>query len=230
MDTSIKQKILLIDDEPDITELIKFHLDNKGYEVKIASNGLEGISIATEFHPDLIILDVMMPEMDGVEVCQKLKENPKTKDILICFLSARSEDYSQIAGLEAGADDYVTKPIKPKVLLSRIKALLRRIKTTNELSSNSSIEIIPEKHIVKKDGIKIHLPRKEFELLLLLSSKPEHVFNREVILNSVWGSEIIVGDRTIDVHVRKLRSKIGSEHLKTIKGVGYKFSYGESDV
>ena len=133
MDTSIKQKILLIDDEPDITELIKFHLDNKGYEVKIASNGLEGISIATEFYPDLILLDVMMPEMDGVEVCQKLKENPKTKDILICFLSARSEDYSQIAGLEAGADDYVTKPIKPKVLLSRIKALLRRIKTTKRI-------------------------------------------------------------------------------------------------
>ncbi len=222
-----KQKVLLIDDEPDITELIKFHLDNNNYNVKIASNGIEGIKIALSFNPDLILLDVMMPEMDGVEVCQQLKDNPITKNILICFLSARSEDYTQIAGFEAGADDYVTKPIKPKVLLSRIKALLRRSKKGTEDSTDSKITIIPEKHLVIKEGVKIHLPRKEFELLSLLASKPGHVFKRDVILNSVWGTEIIVGDRTIDVHIRKLRSKIGSNHVKTIKGVGYKFTYGE---
>lgn len=221
------KRILLIDDEPDITELIQFHLEQKEYIVKTASDGLKGIKIAKEFMPDLILLDVMMPEMDGIEVCQLLKEDSKTKNILICFLSARSEDYSQIAGLDAGADDYVTKPIKPKVLLSRIKALLRRsLESTTESQLKTKIVIIPEKYLVKKDGIKIHLPRKEFELLSLLSSKPDHVFNREVILNTVWGSDIIVGDRTIDVHIRKLRSKIGSEHIKTIKGVGYKFING----
>ena len=220
------KKILLIDDEPDITELIQFHLEQNEYIVKTAPDGLKGIKIAKEFMPDLILLDVMMPEMDGIEVCQLLKENSKTKNILICFLSARSEDYSQIAGLDAGADDYVTKPIKPKVLLSRIKALLRRSSETHSEAQNSKLTIIPEKYIVKKDGIKIHLPRKEFELLSLLSSKPDHVFNREVILNTVWGSDIIVGDRTIDVHIRKLRSKIGSEHIETIKGVGYKFMNG----
>ncbi len=218
-----KKKILLIDDEPDITELIQFHLEQKGYIVKTAADGLKGIKIAREFMPDLILLDVMMPEMDGIEVCQLLKEDSKTKNILICFLSARSEDYSQIAGLDAGADDYVTKPIKPKVLLSRIKALLRRSGETHSEAQNSKLIIIPEKYIVKKDGVKIHLPRKEFELLSLLSSKPDHVFNREIILNTVWGSDIIVGDRTIDVHIRKLRSKIGAEHIQTIKGVGYKF-------
>ena len=221
-----KKKILLIDDEPDITELIQFHLEQKEYIVKTASDGIKGIKIAREFMPDLILLDVMMPEMDGIEVCQLLKEDSKTKNILICFLSARSEDYSQIAGLDAGADDYVTKPIKPKVLLSRIKALLRRSNETHSETQNSKLIIIPEKYIVKKDGIKIHLPRKEFELLSLLSSKPDHVFNREVILNTVWGSDIIVGDRTIDVHIRKLRSKIGAEHIQTIKGVGYKFMNG----
>ncbi|MAO32336.1 MAG: DNA-binding response regulator [Crocinitomicaceae bacterium] len=221
-----KKKILLIDDEPDITELIQFHLEQKEYIVKTAADGLKGIKIAREFMPDLILLDVMMPEMDGIEVCQLLKEDSKTKNILICFLSARSEDYSQIAGLDAGADDYVTKPIKPKVLLSRIKALLRRSSETHSETQNSKLIIIPEKYIVKKDGIKIHLPRKEFELLSLLSSKPDHVFNREVILNTVWGSDIIVGDRTIDVHIRKLRSKIGAEHIQTIKGVGYKFMNG----
>ena len=221
-----KKKILLIDDEPDITELIQFHLEQKEYIVKTAADGLKGIKIAREFIPDLILLDVMMPEMDGIEVCQLLKEDSKTKNILICFLSARSEDYSQIAGLDAGADDYVTKPIKPKVLLSRIKALLRRSSETHSETQNSKLIIIPEKYIVKKDGIKIHLPRKEFELLSLLSSKPDHVFNREVILNTVWGSDIIVGDRTIDVHIRKLRSKIGAEHIQTIKGVGYKFMNG----
>ena len=220
------KKILLIDDEPDITELIQFHLEQKEYIVKTAADGLKGIKIAREFMPDLILLDVMMPEMDGIEVCQLLKEDSKTKNILICFLSARSEDYSQIAGLDAGADDYVTKPIKPKVLLSRIKALLRRSSETHSETQNSKLIIIPEKYIVKKDGIKIHLPRKEFELLSLLSSKPDHVFNREVILNTVWGSDIIVGDRTIDVHIRKLRSKIGAEHIQTIKGVGYKFMNG----
>lgn len=221
-----KKKILLIDDEPDITELIQFHLEQKQYIVKTAADGLKGIKIAKEFIPDLILLDVMMPEMDGIEVCQLLKEDSKTKNILICFLSARSEDYSQIAGLDAGADDYVTKPIKPKVLLSRIKALLRRSSETHSETQNSKLLIIPEKYIVKKDGIKIHLPRKEFELLSLLSSKPDHVFNREVILNTVWGADIIVGDRTIDVHIRKLRSKIGAEHIQTIKGVGYKFMNG----
>ena len=222
-----KKKILLIDDEPDITELIQFHLEQNEYTVKTASDGLKGIEIARAFMPDLILLDVMMPEMDGIEVCQVLKEAPKTQNILICILSARSEDYSQIAGLDAGADDYVTKPIKPKVLLSKIKALLRRSsESITESQLNSKIVIIPEKYLVKKDGIKIHLPRKEFELLSLLSSKPDYVFKREVILNTVWGSDIIVGDRTIDVHIRKLRTKIGSEHIQTIKGVGYKFMNG----
>ena len=220
-------KILLVDDEKDILEFLSYNLKKESFEVRTAINGKAAIEEAIKFKPDLIILDVMMPEMDGIEVCQLLKEDSKTKNILICFLSARSEDYSQIAGLDAGADDYVTKPIKPKVLLSRIKALLRRSsESTTESQLNSKIVIIPEKYLVKKDGIKIHLPRKEFELLSLLSSKPDHVFNREVILNTVWGSDIIVGDRTIDVHIRKLRSKIGSEHIETIKGVGYKFMNG----
>ena len=190
-----------------------------------AKNGDEGIKKAKKNIPNLIILDVMMPEMDGMEVCEILRANETTKDIKICFLTARSEDYSQIAGFDAGADDYVTKPVKPKVLSSRIKAILRRKShTQQEIAENqNSIVINREKYELLKDGVPIHLPRKEFELLALLASRPGDVFERNVILETIWGSEIVVGDRTIDVHIRKLREKIGSESIKTVKGIGYKF-------
>lgn len=219
------KSILIIDDEADIREILGYNLKKEGFEIHTASNGIEGIKIAERTGPDLIVLDVMMPEMDGIEVCEMLRNNEKTKHIKICFLTARSEDYSQIAGFEAGADDYVSKPIKPKVLVSRIKAILRR-------SGKSSAEAIPDQHglvidreryLVMKNGDPIHLPKKEFELLALLASKPGNVFDRDYILESVWGTGIVVGDRTIDVHIRRLREKIGNEYIRTIKGVGYKY-------
>jgi two-component system alkaline phosphatase synthesis response regulator PhoP len=218
--------ILLIDDEDDIRDLLEYNLKKEGFKVLCASNGREGIKVAKENIPDLVLLDVMMPEMDGVEVCEVLRNHESTKDILIAFLTARNEDYSQIAGLDAGADDYVSKPIKPRVLASRIKALLRRKRLKNEISKEIKEEgliIDRERYTVVKDGEQIHFPRKEFELLALLASKPEKVFDRDVILEKVWGSGIVVGDRTIDVHIRKLREKIGDEYIKTVKGVGYKF-------
>ena len=188
-------------------------------------NGIEGIEVATKVHPSLIVLDVMMPEMDGIEVCETIRANPTIGDTKICFLTARNEDYSQIAGLDAGADDYVAKPIKPKVLVSRIKAILRRSSISEGEKENTETELIidREKYTVTLKGEDIHLPKKEFELLALLASKPGKVFERDLILETVWGSEIVVGDRTIDVHVRKLREKIGDEYIKTVKGVGYKF-------
>jgi two-component system alkaline phosphatase synthesis response regulator PhoP len=224
----MSQSILIIDDEQDIRFLLKYNLEKEGYIVNEAENGREGIEKASSNPPDLILLDVMMPEMDGIETCEKIKEIPSLQSVMICFLTARGEDYSQIAGFEAGGDDYITKPIKPKVLVSRISALLRRKNKTplikeERAEKNSGITINREKYLVFKDGEEIALPRKEFELLALLMSKKEVVFQREEIMNKVWGTEVVVGDRTIDVHIRKLRSKIGEDCIQTIKGVGYKF-------
>lgn len=217
-------KILIVDDEEDIRTLLLYNLKREGHDVSCAQNGKEAVESLGASIPDLIILDVMMPQMDGIEFCEYVKANPKWAHIIICFLTARGEDYSQIAGLESGGDDYVTKPIKPKVLVSRINALLRRNNGPEIFDNNQHIKIDRERYLVIKDGVEIHFPRKEFELLALLASKPTFVFNREAILTSVWGTEIIVGDRTIDVHIRKIREKIGSDLISTVKGVGYKFN------
>ena len=219
-------KILLVDDEPDILEIISYNLSSKGYQVIKAKNGLEAISQAQKYLPHLIILDVMMPIMDGVEACEKIRAIPELSETVITFLTAREEDYSQLAGFKAGADDYITKPIKPKLLLSKVKALLRRIKDDNEVNGIihvGDLKINREEYKIIKNKEVINLPRKEFELLALLASKPEKVFKRDDILNTVWGNDVVVGDRTIDVHIRKLREKIGNDRLKTVKGVGYKF-------
>jgi two-component system alkaline phosphatase synthesis response regulator PhoP len=225
------ESVLIIDDEADIRDILAYNLKKEGYTVLTAKNGPDGISTAKKMQPDIIILDVMMPEMDGIQVCEILRADPMTQNIRICFLTARSEDYSQIAGLDAGADDYVSKPIKPRVLISRLKAILRRSsgneKNVEDQSQTGSLIIDREKFVVIKNGVSIHLPRKEFNLLALLASTPDKVFERDFILETVWGSNVIVGDRTIDVHIRKLRGKIGDDYIKTIKGVGYKFSYGE---
>ena len=222
--------ILIIDDEEDIVKILSYNLEKEGYKVYSAEKGSEGIELAREIKPSLILLDVMMPEMDGIEVCETIRASPIIGDTKICFLTARSEDYSQIAGLDAGADDYVAKPIKPKVLVSRIKAILRRSSISEGEKENTETELIidREKYSVTLKGEDIHLPKKEFELLALLASKPGKVFERDLILETVWGSEIVVGDRTIDVHVRKLREKIGDEYIKTVKGVGYKFKKKKS--
>ena len=218
-------KILLVDDEPDILEFLKYNLEKEGFIAYTASNGKEGVSQALKYLPNLILLDVMMPGMDGIETCQALRDSEKLKDTVIAFLTARSEDYSQIAGFDAGADDYISKPIKPKVLVSRIKALLRRKNTQNgqPLQETADITIDPDRFIVTRKGEELNLPRKEFQLLNLLMSKPGNVFTRENILGDIWGHEIVVGNRTIDVHIRKLREKLGDEYIQTIKGVGYKF-------
>ena len=220
-------KILLVDDEPDILEIISYNLSSEGYQVFTAKNGIEGVEKAKEKQPHLIILDVMMPEMDGIEACEHIRRAPGLENTLITFLTARGEDYSQVAGFEAGADDYITKPIKPKVLISKVKALLRRFKeeaiTNEDIVNVGNIVINREEYKIVNNGTEIILPRKEFELLSLLTSKPNKVFKREVILDKVWGNEVIVGGRTIDVHIRKLREKIGDDHFKTVKGVGYKF-------
>lgn len=218
--------ILIVDDDDDILEILKYNLEKENHVVRVVGDGIKCLEEVKKEKPDLILLDVMMPGMDGIEVCEQLKSSNENKDILICFLTARSEDYSQIAGLESGGDDYVTKPIKPKVLVSRINALLRRNesrKTIDETCINE-LRINREKYLVEKDGKEIQFPRKEFELLALLVSKPNFVFKRELILEKVWGTEIIVGDRTIDVHIRKLREKIGDHLISTVKGVGYKYN------
>lgn len=218
--------ILIVDDDDDILEILKYNLEKENHVVRVVGDGIKCLEEVKKEKPDLILLDVMMPGMDGIEVCEQLKSSNENKDILICFLTARSEDYSQIAGLESGGDDYVTKPIKPKVLVSRINALLRRNesrKTIDETRINE-LRINREKYLVEKDGKEIQFPRKEFELLALLVSKPNFVFKRELILEKVWGTEIIVGDRTIDVHIRKLREKIGDHLISTVKGVGYKYN------
>lgn len=219
------QKILLVDDEPDILELIKYNLEREGYDVSTASNGAKAVEIAEQILPDLILLDVMMPEMDGMETCVEMRRRPRLKETLIAFLTARGEDYSQIAGFDAGADDYITKPIKPRVLVSRVKALLRRgpAEPVVKEPSGKGISIDKDKYIVLKDGEELSLPKKEFELLALLLSQPGRVFTRENILATIWGNDVIVGDRTIDVHIRKLREKLGDDYFKTVKGVGYKF-------
>ncbi len=218
-------RILLVDDEPDILEILEYNISNEGYQVKRAKNGLEALKKASEWKPHLVLLDVMMPEMDGIETCEQLRKDANLADLIIVFLTARSEDYSQVAGLDAGADDYITKPIKPKVLLSKIKAILRRVKDSSAKNYIEVGDLIVnrEEYKVVLKGVEINLPRKEFELLALLASKPQKVFEREEILNRVWGNEVVVGGRTIDVHIRKLREKIGDKHFKTIKGVGYKY-------
>ncbi len=219
-------KILLVDDEPDILEIVGYNLSQEGYSVITAENGLRALDQAKKHKPHLIILDVMMPEMDGIEACEKLRAMPEISESVITFLTARGEDYSQLAGFEAGADDYITKPVKPKVLVSKVKALLRRYKEAQESPQNlklGNLTINREEYKIIKDKKEMLLPRKEFELLALLASKPGKVFKREEILDVVWGNEVIVGGRTIDVHIRKLREKIGDNRFKTVKGVGYKF-------
>ena len=219
-------KILLVDDEQDILEIVGYNLSQEGYQVFTAENGREAIAKAKKHIPNLIIMDVMMPEMDGMEACENIRKLPELSNVIITFLTARSEDYSMVAGFDAGADDYITKPIKPKVLVSKVKALLRRLKDTESNSENldlGDIIINREEYKIIKEGIEIVLPRKEFELFYLLASKPGKVFKREDILDKVWGNEVVVGGRTIDVHIRKLREKIGEDYFKTIKGVGYKF-------
>ncbi len=221
--------LLLVDDEPDVLEFLGYNLRKEGFNVHTASNGKDAILLAQEVKPQLILLDVMMPGIDGIETCEELRKIPGLKNVLIAFLTARGEDYSQIAGFEAGGDDYISKPIKPKVLVSRIKALLKR-SSTNEIlvvpsieKVQRSIEIDRDRYIIVKQGTEIVLPKKEFELLALLYSRPHKVFTRDEIFAVIWGDDIIVGDRTIDVHIRKLREKIGEEFIVTIKGVGYKF-------
>lgn len=218
-------KILLVDDEQDILEIVGYNLTQEGYNIFTAANGKEAIQVAKKELPHLIIMDVMMPEMDGIEACEHIRKMPELSNVIITFLTARSEDYSQVAGFEAGADDYIAKPIKPKVLVSKVKALLRRLKETEahgDTLNVGNIEINREEYKIVKDGVEIILPRKEFELFYLLASKPGKVFKREEILDRVWGNEVVVGGRTIDVHIRKLREKIGDDFFKTIKGVGYK--------
>jgi len=219
-------KILLVDDEQDILEIVGYNLTQEGYQIVTAVNGREAVEKARKELPQLIIMDVMMPEMDGMEACENIRKIPELSNVIITFLTARSEDYSQVAGFDAGADDYITKPIKPKLLVSKVKALLRRLKVEKQNSETLNvrgIEINREEYKIVKDGVEIVLPRKEFELFYLLASKPGKVFKREEILDKVWGSEVIVGGRTIDVHIRKLREKIGDEFFTTIKGIGYKF-------
>ena len=222
-----KIKILLVDDEPDILEIVSYNLTNEGYQIYTASNGIEAVKKSKEIQPHLILLDVMMPEMDGIEACAKIREIDNLKDVLIAFFTARGEDYSQLAGFEAGADDYITKPVKPKVLVSKVNSLLRRLKKGSpdiiNVTKVGNIIINRDEYFVQKNQKKIILPRKEFELMALLSSRPGKVFKREDILEKVWGNDVIVGGRTIDVHIRKLREKIGDEYFKTVKGVGYKF-------
>ena len=220
-------KILCVDDEPDILEILKYNLSNEGYNISTAADGKSAIEMAYNISPNLIILDVMMPNMDGIEACEKLRSDDKFNDTIIMFLTARGEDYSHVAAYDAGADDYVTKPVKPKVLVSKVKGLLRRLqkviaKDINEIVFDD-IKIDREKYKVYISDKVLNLPRKEFELLYLLASKPDKVFKREKIMETVWGSEVVVGDRTIDVHIRKLREKVGDKYFKTVKGVGYKF-------
>ncbi|WP_461532777.1 response regulator transcription factor [Sinomicrobium sp.] len=222
-------RILLVDDEPDILEIVGYNLSVEGYNVSVANNGVEAVAKAKKERPHLIIMDVMMPEMDGMEACEQIRRIPELSGTIITFLTARGEDYSQVAGFDAGADDYITKPVKPKVLVSKVKALLRRLKEEQEpeeaVVKVGDIVINRDEYKIEQKGKEIILPRKEFELLSLLASRPGKVFKREEILDKVWGNEVIVGGRTIDVHIRKLREKIGDDHFNTVKGVGYKFVF-----
>lgn len=225
-------RILLVDDEPDILEFVGYNLRREEFEVYTASNGREALEVASQVEPHLILLDMMMPEMDGIETCRRLREIPSLAKTMVVFLTARAEDESQLEGFEVGADDYITKPVKIKLLVSRLKAILKRAEAqtpmpdataTAPIESNDTITIDRERFVVTKNGEELILPRKEFQLLALLYSKPQKVFSREEIYSTVWGSEVVVGDRTIDVHIRKLRTKIGEDHIVTIKGVGYKY-------
>ena len=224
-------KILLVDDDIDIVEFMSYNLKKEGYIIETAYNGIEAVKKAQIFTPDLIIMDIMMPEMDGIEACEEIRNIETTKDTIVTFLTARNEDYSQIAGFNAGADDYITKPIKPKVLSLKIKSLLRRKRNTSEIQTDdnpsrietANIIIDKEKYIIFKDKKEFILPRKQFELLELLASKPDNVFTREEIFSRIWGDDTFVSDRTIDVHIRKIRTKLGDSIIRTVKGVGYKF-------
>nr|WP_068891689.1 response regulator transcription factor [Pedobacter panaciterrae] len=225
--STVKQKILIVDDEPDILELIEYNLKKEGYQVFLANNGQEGITIAKKVHPDLIILDIMMPKMDGIEACRLMRAIPEFKNTFMVFLTARSEEYSEIAGFNVGADDYIAKPIKPRALVSRINAILRRNASGDEVSDNKveigDLVIDREAYLVFQNGKKVILAKKEFELLYLLASKPGKVYTRESILKNIWEDSVVVTNRTIDVHIRKLREKLGETYVATVKGVGYKF-------
>jgi len=224
--------ILIIEDEEHIVELIKFNLENNGYKVSFALDGQKGLELIENEQPDLVLLDLMLPKVDGIDICNRVKNNKNLKDIPIIMLTAKSGETDKIIGLEIGADDYITKPIKPKVLVSKVKSLLRRLKTEEKSDTTTKIGDIVinrDEYVVFKGDTKIALPRKEFELFSLLTSKPGKVFKREVILDNVWGNEVVVGGRTIDVHIRKLREKIGDDYFKTVKGVGYKFVLDEAD-
>lgn len=224
----MSSKILVVDDEADIVEFISYNLEKEGYTVQTAHNGLEAVEKASSFRPDLIVLDVMMPQLDGVEACRKIRENPELSNTFIMFLTARNEEYSEIAGFDAGGDDYVFKPIKPRALLSRVNAIMKRKNAQQEsdvaeVLNHGDLEVNPNEYLVKLGDKSMTLPRKEFDLLYLLASKPGKVFTREKILRKVWGTDVFVVDRTIDVHIRKIREKIGDTKIETIKGVGYKF-------
>lgn len=222
-------KILLVDDEPDILEFLGYNLSREGYRVESANNGKEGLVKAMEFRPHVVILDVMMPGMDGMEVCMEMRKRPELRNVLVAFLTARGEDYSQIAGFDAGADDYITKPIKPRVFISRIQALLRRYKeepvpsVENRLIVTNEFTIDRDRFVILAGNLEIFLPKKEFELLSFLVNQPNKVHTRDDIFGAVWGDDVVVGDRTIDVHIRRIREKLGIDSIKTIKGVGYKF-------
>ena len=224
-----RSKILIVDDEPDILDLLEYNLKNEGYEVLRASSGEEAIRLAANEQPDLALLDIMMPDLDGVETCRRIRETPEGKSMYIIFLTARSEEYSEVAGFEAGADDYVHKPVRPRILLTRIKAILRRGITHDMQQDNSplqvaDLEIVRDEFLVYQGGQPINLPKKEFELLHFLASRPGKVFSREVLLKNIWGTDVYVVPRTIDVHIRKLREKLGENYIQTVKGVGYKFN------
>jgi len=229
MSTTAKQKILIVDDEPDILELIEYNLKKEGYQVHLASNGQEAVAEAKKVLPDLIVLDIMMPKMDGIEACRIMRTMPEFKNTFMVFLTARSEEYSEIAGFNVGADDYIAKPIKPRALVSRINAILRRNNGPDEVSDNKievgDLVIDRESYLVYQNGQRVVLAKKEFELLYLLASKPGKVYTREVILKNIWEDSVVVTNRTIDVHIRKLREKLGEMYVSTVKGVGYKFEY-----
>ena len=227
---SQNNRILVVDDEPNILELLEYNLEKEGYDVKTASNGSEGLKLAKDFDPHLILLDIMMPNMDGIDTCRKIRESKKIKDVFIIFLTARSEEYSEVAAFDSGANDYIMKPIKPRALISRINAYFRRDKIVtkeNEIVVIGGLTIDRTSYLVIKDDNKIILPKKEFELLYFLALHPNVVFNRDDLLKNIWGSDVYVVSRTVDVHVRKVREKIGEEFIKTVKGIGYKF---EADI
>jgi two-component system, OmpR family, alkaline phosphatase synthesis response regulator PhoP len=225
----MKERILIVDDEPDIIEFVSYNLEKEGFEIATASDGAQAIKVAEQFLPHLILLDIMMPVYDGVEVCRRLRTKPEFESTIIAFLTARDEDFTHIAALDIGGDDFITKPIRPKVLISRIKALLRRtdspVEDVNRLQLGENLVIDKSSYKVYLKGTNIDLPRKEFELLFFLASKPGKVFKREEIYRQVWGPDVIVGNRTIDVHIRKIREKIGNDYVKTIKGIGYRFDF-----